>query len=742
MNKGQVDKGVADSASRSQRTECHNNLGGREHLHLNLAAAGVLLALASVVLLLRFKSLGEIPPGLAFDEGVHGELALKVLQGEHAVYFPVDYGRQAWAPYVLAISTYFAGRTLLAMHLPTALGSAGIVFVVFWLGRIFYGRDESGRATPWRGLLIGGVGAGLLAVSIGQTVAGRSSYNEPTYMSLLLAVCLGLLWQGWTKRNRWRIVLAGVCFGLLSYTYVAAYVTPILFLMFGGSLLLPLGSGTLERVRVELPRVGLFLGVAGLVAAPNLVHFAQHPEHLFSHSGRISLFDPIHNQGDFLGAFARNVWIYVLNFGVQGHSGLHYNFPGQPLLSKWETSFFGIGMVVALWRWQRWPPYRLLILWLGIMILPAILSKDPDAWGPNPMRMMGAVPAVYLLIGVGTHEAIQLLRGSCRALPQRANRISSRKQTVVAFIVGAVIGGVVIVHGERTYRKYFQEWASHPDLFRAYEVPWIDLTRVLNALPSDDGTVYLVPNSQHPYSFRYLYQGASRAHLYHPAAPNLAQEIESLLASAESVSTVKVVEWQGKAAWIAEDPGRIALLLGKYGRFRGLENYPHFRIHSYSDIALDRPWKFFEQLEPLAVDFDGGISLQGLALGQGGEQMSSRQSLSLRRDLPMWTVLRWQTDPGLDVKYAISLRLYNIEGERAFQEDIVLWSPRHLPTSDWSGEEPVDTVSLLAFPAELPADEYELRMVVYDFETQVPTVEIGVWEPEMTLAQLRLKSVR
>jgi len=157
MNKGQVDKGVANSASRSQRTECHNNLGGREHLHLNLAAAGVLLALASVVLLLRFKSLGEIPPGLAFDEGVHGELALKVLQGEHAVYFPVDYGRQAWAPYVLAISTYFAGRTLLAMHLPTALGQCWYRICRILVGtyllwkRRKWARYTLARPAYWRG---------------------------------------------------------------------------------------------------------------------------------------------------------------------------------------------------------------------------------------------------------------------------------------------------------------------------------------------------------------------------------------------------------------------------------------------------------------------------------------------------------------------------------------------------------------------------------------------------------------
>ena len=85
-----------------------------ERLLLLLVTGGILLALGIAVLLLRFQRLSELPPGLAFDEGVHGELALQVLQGEHAVFFPEDYGRQAWAPYVLG-----------TVHLPYRAHAAG-----------------------------------------------------------------------------------------------------------------------------------------------------------------------------------------------------------------------------------------------------------------------------------------------------------------------------------------------------------------------------------------------------------------------------------------------------------------------------------------------------------------------------------------------------------------------------------------------------------------------------------------
>ena len=86
----------------------------------------------------------------------------------------------------------------------------------------------------------------------------------------------------------------------------------------------------------------------------------------------------------------------------------------------------------------------------------------------------------------------------------------------------------------------------------------------------------------------------------------------------------------------------------------------------------------------------------------------------------------------------MSLRLYNSEGERAYQEDAVLWNPDHWPTSHWAANQPVDTMTLLHFPADLQPGNYELRLVVYDVETQTPTVQQGVWEAETTLARLRL----
>ena len=209
------------------------------------------------------------------------------------------------------------------------------------------------------------------------------------------------------------------------------------------------------------------------------------------------------------------------------------------------------------------------------------------------------------------------------------------------------------------------------------------MARTLNAQPSATDMVYLIPGLWWHYSFEYLYLGAAPAHLIpihsiRPDMSRLPEIIESKLAALENVSTVKVVEWKTESRWIEDDTVPFAFLLSKYGRYLGSDEYTGFRVHNFLDISLARPWNFYDYLEPLTVHYDGGISLHRLALGQKEEQLSTQQLINLGLDRSLWGVLQWQTSPGLDVDYAISLRLYNAEGERAYQADDVIWKPTNI----------------------------------------------------------------
>ena len=272
----------------------------------------------------------------------------------------------------------------------------------------------------------------------------------------------------------------------------------------------------------------------------------------------------------------------------------------------------------------------------------------------------------------------------------------------------------------------------------------IALAQLLNAQSSDDNNVYLIPARHNRSDVRtnLLSHKMPPFYTFNMDAPDLAQEVEFALTALKNLSTVRVVEWNSTNPWIDNNARPLNFLLTKYGRFLGSYDYEDFTVHNYANISFEHPWIYHEYLEPLTINFDGGIALLGLALGHGPEQLPAGQLLDLGPERSLWSVLRWRTESALEVDYAISLRLYNAGDERTHQEDTVLWNPIHLPTSHWLADEPVETTALLRLPTDIPPGDYELRMVVYDFETQLPTVQIDVWEPEITLARLRLAEIR
>ncbi len=151
-------------------------------------------------------------------------------------------------------------------------------------------------------------------------------------------------------------------------------------------------------------------------------------------------------------------------------------------------------------------------------------------------------------------------------------------------------------------------------------------------------------------------------------------------------------------------------------------------------------WTHYQQLEPLAVRYDSGISLVGVAVGQGEVQFATIEEISVPKDRSMWVALRWQDPIDSETTYATSLRFYAEEskGSWVFQEDTDLWKTAGATSGESALQATIDTLVRLDFPPEMPAGEYELRLLLYDAVTLQTVVQDGTWEPELILARLKV----
>jgi 4-amino-4-deoxy-L-arabinose transferase-like glycosyltransferase len=680
---------------------------------------------------LRLYRLSELPPGLFYDEGAHGLDALSVLQGEHAVFFPRNQGREGLIIYSIAALIPFLGQTILAVRLPTALASVGTILAVFYLGLVLFGnhsKEESRFNLSWRSLLIAGTSAGFLAVSLGQTIIGRISFRA-NFMPFLLALALALLWSGLQQHRRGQIILAAICTGLLPYTYIAARFVPFLLLIYALSLLWAQKISQ-QSIRQSLRLLLLYSAITALVAAPILTHFALHPEDFTSRSNNLWIFNPEINHGSLRNAFLYNLVDHLAAFGFKGDPNWRHNFDSRPWLNPVQAILFWIGIGVALWRWRQ-PAYRLLLLWIGVLLLPSLLALDSP---PNTLRMIGIVPAVYLMTGVGFW---QLISWGTKLLP-------ACRHTLVYGITALLIVVLIAGQGVITARTYFQDWATNPEVYQTHRAEWTALANEINAESTGAPVAYLIPfGNQYGMdwrenSFDFLYQGTVPAHFFRSVSPNLAQEVQTALI-ADDVTEARSVNWTNGVHWSGDATERLPFLLGKYGNPIATLRQINYETYHFSDLLLDRPWSLYESIESLEVHYDGGLALRGIALGhRGGEQFTVKDSIPIGQDAQLWLVLHWQADLQPLADYAISLRIHNTAGELVYQLDKTLWSFDQAPTTSWLPGEQSESLAILHLPTELAAGEYTLRLVTYDIQTLIPTVQTEVWEAEVLLARLRV----
>jgi hypothetical protein len=214
-----------------------------------------------------------------------------------------------------------------------------------------------------------------------------------------------------------------------------------------------------------------FGSVAALVALPLVLAILHNP--ISGEADRAWTIEPM---TQLLAGNLQPVWqnaIATLKmFTISGDPLNSYNVPGRPLFQPgWTGLFFYAGLLIALWRWKQ-PFYAFVLLWLGIMIAPTVLTIS----APNHNRMLAAQTAVFLLAALPIAELYYWKHIS--------------KFRAIAILAGMM---ALCFSAVSTYRAYFYDWANNDTVADLYNAAVNDMAHYLQG---DPNTRPLVINSR------------------------------------------------------------------------------------------------------------------------------------------------------------------------------------------------------------------------------------------------------
>ncbi|MFO7917744.1 MAG: glycosyltransferase family 39 protein [Anaerolineae bacterium] len=348
----------------------------------------ILLVVTGVAALLRLWAIDTLPPGLYRDEAYNGLDALRVLQGHRPIFFEANNGREPLYIYMLAASVALWGRSPGALRMVSALVGILTVPAFYWLGRVLFGRTVA-TLTGF-----------LAAVTVWILNLSRVAFRV-VVMLPLMTLALAFLWRGLRRRRWWDMAVAGVCYGLTFYTYLAARFGVIFLLFF--IIYTALWHGDLLWTRGWL----LFGALIVVVAAPLGIYFLSHWEDTLLRAGQVSIFAPEIGGGDPWGTLLRHAGRTALGFVYRGDFIPRHNVPLRPVFNPLVGAAFVGGVVLVVIRARREPACGLILLWLITMSLPTILAED----APHMLRGAGMLPVLFLFPALGFAEVLRLAKG-------------------------------------------------------------------------------------------------------------------------------------------------------------------------------------------------------------------------------------------------------------------------------------------------------------------------------------------
>ncbi len=632
----------------------------------------ILLAITLLAGVLRFFALDRFPPGLHFDEAFHQVEAVEILKGVTPIYFTENMGMDPMHIYLIAALFRLVGVAHTGGRLISALAGTLTIPALWWLIVELFAQWETGAKT-----MLTGISTFTLATLQWHLTLSRTGI-QPVLAPLLLTLALAALWRGLRTGSPGWFVAAGVALGLGPYAYSSARVTPLLIVFVLGWLLL------CDRPLLRRRWWGFVICVivSILVFAPLGAYFVAHWEQFTYRSAQVTHYTLGAGSDDPLKALGQNLLDTLAAFNFKGDLEPIRNLPGRPALNPFQSFLFWIGLGICLWRARR-PEYALLPAWLGVMLLPTVLTE----FAPHFGRALGVTPAVAVLVGLAATAGWQSIRQI-----KRQEQVVLRKILLIALVICLALSAIDHLYA------YFARWGAQPVLVQAYDAGLLETARAVRAHVGQSD-VYLSPIQMGHPIVRFVtwdrhgaksYDG--RYALVLPAAPGRPADF------------VIVPYLDGRSLERLARCYPAGQIVDAGGVHNGGPFYQVFRVPAGSAPQI-------APQHPLDVAWRDGLRLIGYDLDK--EAYRAGEAIVL--------TLYWQSAAPTTTDYTAFTHLL---GEVNPQTGSPVWAGADhepglasYPTSAWAAGEIVLDEFVLYTPANLPAGDYQLQVGFYRLAT-------------------------
>jgi 4-amino-4-deoxy-L-arabinose transferase-like glycosyltransferase len=452
----------------------------------------ILFFITLIAAFFRLYRLTEIPPGMHYDEAFYAFDVLRLLQGQFAIFFPANNGREPLYIYLAMVAVANLGAQAIALRLTSAIIGIATIPLIYGFARALFSPSLSqGEGRGEGSSRIAALAALFSAISVWHIYYSR--YGLRVILAIPLAIlALWFSWRALKRRNLLRdYALAGLFTALTTYTYLSGRLLPLILIALTFSAIL------LDRRQAANYLKGL--GVTGVVAfalfLPLGLYFVMNPEQFTAHSANLSIFDPRVGGGDVVGAAWSNLGAVAGMFFIRGDHALFRNVAHRPVFDPFVAILFVIGVGILLHallapRVARQERLRAILLAVCLVVFlgTSVLSDDP----PNFTRTLNAAPFVMMLPA----WAVVFLWDRFRIL-SRFRVLSPPFALSLPFafsraLVLLIFGGIVAISALLTFRDYFITFANDPALYLAFDVEKIDAANWINA-NARANHIYLAP---------------------------------------------------------------------------------------------------------------------------------------------------------------------------------------------------------------------------------------------------------